>query len=528
RRGGHLEEVDRFDAHFFGISAREAAQMDPQQRLLLEVAWEALENAGRPPETLAGGRTGVFIGISCDDYARTRQDRGDHIDAYSAPGAAFSMAANRLSYQWDLRGPSMAVDTACSSSLVAVHQACQSLRRGECDLALAGGVNLILSPGWSISFTKARMLSPDGRCKAFDADADGYVRGEGCGVLVLKPLADAQRDRDDIVAVLKGSAVNQDGRTNGLTAPNGLSQEAVIAEALADARVEPARIDLVEAHGAGTSLGDPIEMNALKNALTPGRPPDRPCRISSVKTNIGHLEAAAGVMGLIKTALSLRHEEMPPHLHLKKLNPHIRIGDAPLSIPTTSRPWPRGDRARLAGVSSFGFGGTNAHVILSEAPLPRASKEVEAAAPPRELPFTISAKSDAALAALAKRYIDWLERRPETPLADLCFSANTGRARLDHRLAVVADSTARLRERLRVFTRGRVPDPFTFSGSRVGAEPGIAFLFPDHGSPDVDAAAALRETWPLSRRTADRCREILDRIQSKTRPPFARGGANAP
>ena len=326
RFGGFLEDVDLFDPHFFGISPREATRMDPQQRLLLEVSWEALENAFIPPQSLAGTRTGVFVGISSYDYSRLQFDDPEMIDAYAGTGNAHSIAANRLSYIYDLRGPSMAVDTACSSSLVATHLACQSLRNGESDLALAGGVNLILTPELTITFSQARMLSPDGHCKTFDANADGYVRGEGCGVIVLKRLADALRDGDHILALIRGSAVNQDGRSNGLTAPNGLAQQEVIRYALAEAGVAPQQIGYVEAHGTGTPLGDPIEISSLRAVLDDGESNGR-VLVGSVKTNIGHLESAAGIAGLIKSVLALQNEAIPPHLHLKEVNPYLSLED---------------------------------------------------------------------------------------------------------------------------------------------------------------------------------------------------------
>ncbi|HRJ76204.1 MAG TPA: polyketide synthase, partial [Anaerolineales bacterium] len=367
RFGGFLDNVDLFDPHFFGISPREAARMDPQQRLLLEVSWEAFENAFISPQSLAGTRTGVFVGISSSDYSRLQFDDPERIDAYAGTGNAHSIAANRLSYVFDLRGPSMAVDTACSSSLVSVHLACQSLRSGESDLALAGGVNLILTPELTITFSQARMLSPDGRCKTFDANADGYVRGEGCGVVILKRLSDAMRDGDNILALVRGSAVNQDGRSNGLTAPNGLAQQDVIRHALTQAQVLPNQISYVEAHGTGTPLGDPIEMASLRAVLGEEESGNR-VFVGSVKTNIGHLESAAGIAGLIKVVLAMQNEAIPPHLHLKEINPYLSIDGSRLEIGTYLRPWKRPEQSRFAGVSSFGFGGTNAHIVLSDAP----------------------------------------------------------------------------------------------------------------------------------------------------------------
>ncbi|MGH9764174.1 MAG: type I polyketide synthase, partial [Blastocatellia bacterium] len=364
--GGFVEAVDEFDAEFFGVSPREAEMMDPQQRMLLEVAWQALENAGIAPEQLAGSRTGVFIGISNMDYSKLMVRRPEAADPYFGTGAAHSIAANRISFFLDLRGPSLAVDTACSSSLVALHQACQSLRHGECDLALVGGANLILAPELTRAFAQAGMMSPNGRCRTFDKQADGYVRGEGCGVVVIKRMRDALRDSDPMLALVKGSALNQDGRTNGLTAPSGFAQEEVIAQALVNAGVRPEEIDYVEAHGTGTQLGDPIEMKSILKTLNTS---DRRAElyVGSVKTNIGHLESAAGIAGLIKVVLALAHEAIPPHLHLRDINPLMPLSGTTVRIPSAIIPWPAGPRKRFAGISSFGFGGTNAHVVVEEA-----------------------------------------------------------------------------------------------------------------------------------------------------------------
>ncbi|NDJ18418.1 beta-ketoacyl synthase N-terminal-like domain-containing protein [Myxacorys almedinensis] len=367
RWGGFLHHVDQFDPHFFGISPREAARIDPQHRLLMEVAWEALEDAGYAPEQLAGSQTGVFVGIASSDYSQQQFSCPDAIDAYAGTGNAHSMAANRLSYLLDLRGPSLAVDTACSASLVAVHLASQSLHSQDCDVAIVGGVNLILNPQLTIALSKANMMAPDGRCKPFDAAANGYVRSAGCGVVVLKRLTEARREGDRVLAILRGSAVNEDGRSNGLTAPNGLAQQSVIRQALVRAGVEPAQISYVEAHGTGTSLGDPIEVESLKAVLLQARSANQGCAIGSVKANIGHLEAAAGIAGLIKTVLALQHRQILPQLHLHQINPLIALQSTPFSIPTSLQSWNVESGNRFAGVSSFGFGGTNAHVVLEEA-----------------------------------------------------------------------------------------------------------------------------------------------------------------
>jgi acyl transferase domain-containing protein/acyl-CoA synthetase (AMP-forming)/AMP-acid ligase II/acyl carrier protein len=505
RWGGFLQGVDLFDAPFFRISPREAAHMDPQQRLLLEVTWEALEHAGLAPDKLAGSETGVFIGISSNDYSQLRNSDPRLIDAYVGTGNAHSIAANRLSYFFDLRGPSIAIDTACSSSLVAVHQACQSLRDRECSMALAGGVNVILSPDLTIAFSQAQMMSSDGRCKTFDDDADGYVRAEGCGLVVLKPLSSALRDGDTVLAVLRGSAVNQDGRSNGLTAPNGLAQEAVIRRALYNASVSPEQISYVEMHGSSTPLGDPIEFESLKAVLMPKRSPDQTCVIASVKTNIGHLEAAAGIAGLIKVVLSLQHGEIPPHLHLKKLNRHISLNGTTFLISRERQAWPVSKR-RLAGVSAFGFGGTNAHVIVEEAPgqiLP--INEVER--PVHVL--ALSAQSKTALQALAGRYVTWLTANQGASAADISFSANTGRAHFTHRLAVMATTTGQLRERLEAYVTGGTPQGVQSGKLHNKERPRVAFLFTGQGSQYLGMGRQLYDTQPTFRHALERCDELL-------------------
>jgi Polyketide synthase modules and related proteins len=506
RWGGFLEHVDLFDPYFFGISPREAGSMDPQQRLVLEVSWEALENAGQAAEKLAGSQVGVFIGISTNDYSQRQFSDPAAIDAYAGTGNALSIAANRLSYLLDLRGPSLAVDTACSSSLVAVHYADQSLRSGECSLALAGGVNLMLSPELTITFSQARMMASDGRCKTFDAEADGYVRGEGCGIVVLKRLSDALKERDTILAVVRGSAINQDGRSNGLTAPSGAAQQAVIRQALENARLSPDQICYVETHGTGTPLGDPIEFRALAAVLGEGRAPDQPCVLGSVKTNIGHLEAAAGIAGLIKAVLLLQNEEIPPHLHLKKINPHLPLKNTPFVIATERRSLPQGTKPRFVGVSSFGFGGTNAYVVLEEAPISElAQVEVER---PQHL-LTLSGKTEEALKQVAVRYADYLAANPSLALADFCFSANTGRSHFNHRLSVVAGSATQARKKLAAFIAGQEPTG-VFKGQVLSInKPKLAFLFTGQGSQYIGMGHQLYETQPSFRQVLGRCDEIL-------------------
>ncbi len=508
RWGGFLDAVDQFDPQFFGIAPREALPMDPQQRLLLEVTWEALEHAGQAPDKLSGSRTGVFVGICTSDYATLQLKSGDPtlLNAYFGSGAAHSIAAGRLSYVLGLQGPSLAVDTACSSSLVALHLACHSLRSGECRMALVGGVNLILSPDASITFAKSRMLASDGRCKTFDASADGFSEGEGCGVVVLKRLADALADGDRVLALIRGTAVNQDGPSGGLTVPNGPAQEAVIREALAGAGVEPAAIDYVEAHGTGTSLGDPIEVQALAAVLGEARPAGRPLMLGSVKSNLGHLEAAAGLAGLIKLVLALQHEEIPPHLHFQKPNPHVPWHALPVVVPTERVPWPSGSRRRLAGLSSFGFSGTNAHVVVEEAPAagPRAASVDR----PLHL-VTLSAKSDAALRELAGRLERYLAEEPAASLADVCFTANAGRAQFAHRVAILADSTAGMREAAAAVAAGQVPPGVVRGQLESPDRPKLAFLFTGQGAQYVGMGRRLYETQPTFRRALEHCDKLL-------------------
>ncbi|MFB1483783.1 beta-ketoacyl synthase N-terminal-like domain-containing protein [Corallococcus sp. RDP092CA] len=507
RHGAFLEGVDRFDAPFFGIAPREAAMMDPQQRLLLEVGWEALERSGISPASLAGSRTGVFVGLMNVDYLRLT-NQPELVDLYSATGSYPSVAAGRLSYVLGLRGPSLVVDTACSSSLVAVHLACQSLRAKESHLALAGGVNLILSPLPYLLECRARMLSPDGRCKTFDASADGFSRGEGCGVIVLKRLSDALADDNPILALIRGSAVNQDGRSSGLTVPMGPAQEEVIREALANAGVSAAEVSLVEAHGTGTPLGDPIELGALGATYGHERPVERPLLVGSVKTNVGHLESAAGIAGLMKLVVSLQHEAIPPHLHLSHPNPRVPWSELPLEIPTTLRPWPAGSGKRLAGVSAFGFSGTNAHVVIEEAPAPKA-RAVAPLGKRTEQLLVLSAASEPALRAQADQYARHLEAHPDQDLGDLCFTASTGRAHLPFRLGVLGSTAEALRSKLEGLAQGRPVEGSTQGRTQAGASPRVAFQFPDGGADFASLGRELSAAQPVCRETLDTCDRVL-------------------
>ncbi|BCL17963.1 type I polyketide synthase [Micromonospora sagamiensis] len=508
RDGGFLDQVDRFDPGFFGLSLGEAASMDPQQRLLLEVAWEALEHAGQVPSRLAGTHTDVYVGISTWDYSLLLG--GAPIRGLS--GTAFSIAANRLSYVFDLHGASMAVDTACSSSLVAVHLACRSLRAGTARLALAGGVNVMLWPETTAAFSQVGMLSPDGRSRTFDASANGYVRGEGAGIVVLKRLSDALADGDRVLAVVRGSAVNQDGHSNGLTAPNGVAQEAVIRAALADARTVGHRVDYVEAHGTGTTLGDPIEVRALAAALGPGRDPEHPLILGSVKTNTGHLEAAAGITGLIKVALGLHHGEIPPHLHLRELNPHVEWSELPLRVATTRTAWPSPAGQRIAGVSSFGFGGTNAHIVLGDAPAPVGAAPVDPASveqrPVRLL--TISGRSEDALRDQARRYAERLAAPPTPTLAALCHTTNARRTHFAHRAAVPVTDLDTARAALTALAAGDTPDGLHRGTVGTGTRRRLAFVFPGQGGQHLDMGRELYRTESVFRRTIDRIAELFD------------------
>ncbi|MGW1738581.1 type I polyketide synthase [Nocardia sp. NPDC001965] len=493
RSGGYLDRVDTFDAAFFGISGRIAEQMDPQQRQLLEVAWETFEDAGTVPGSCAGSRTGVFIGACSQDYGalQSAPSEVEGLGPHSATGTFMSIVSNRLSYTFDLRGPSMTIDTACSSSLVAVHLAVESLRRGESELALAGGVNLMLTPQFGIALSQAAMLSPDGRSRAFDASANGYVRGEGVGLVLLKPLSAARADGDRIYALIHGSAVNQDGRTQGITVPSGESQEANFRAALAAAGVAPAEIGYVEAHGTGTPVGDPIEANALGRVLGDGRERGRAALLGSIKTNIGHLEAAAGIAGLIKAALCVRNRRVPASLHYRAGNPDIDFGNLPIAVAATGQPWPEGYSVAYASVNSFGFGGTNANVVLGEA-IAETGVTAEPIGPESgPAVLTFSARSAAALDLLTERHAAALER----PGADLvAHSAATALRRGHHefRRAVVAADAAEAVAKLRA-------DEVITGQVRRGGSGKIAFVFNGQGPQWYAMGRTLLQTSPVYR-----------------------------
>ena len=503
-RGGFLDEVDTFDAPFFHITAREANDLDPQQRILLETSRAALEHAGVRPESLAGSRTGVFTGIFTHDYEYLKLRKSDPADigAHFSTGNSASLAAGRVAYVLGLHGPTLAVDTACSSSLVAVHLACRSVATGESDLALASGVNLMLSPELCLSFSRAGMLSPQGRCATFAADADGYVRGEGCGVVVLKRLQAALADGDPIWGVVRGTAINHDGASNGLTAPNGLAQERVMRAALAAARVEPREIVYVEAHGTGTTLGDAVELSVLTEVFGADRSMDSPLWIGSVKTNIGHTEAAAGIAGLIKVLLAMRHRTLPKHLHYGAPNPEVDLRRIPARVPTESCPWTGLGGAPLrAGISSFGFSGTNAHVIVEEAP--RAEVEEPRAEAAEAHLLTLSAKTGPALERTARRIAGYLKEAPATRAVDLCHTAAMGRSHFDHRLALVAGSTAELVKELE-----RALPALADTKAR-SSPPRSAWLFSGQGSQYERMGRALYEREPAFRAELQRGAALL-------------------
>ena len=507
--GGFLDNIDQFDPFFFGISPIEAKYMDPQQRLLLELSCEALEDAGQVSAHLDGTKTGVFIGISINEYSHLQFSDPSLITSHSGTGSALSIAANRISYFFNFRGPSMAVDTACSSSLAAVHLACQSLRNGECGMALAGGVNVILSPAHSIAFTKAGVLAPDGRCKTFDARANGYVRGEGGGVLVLKPLSSALADGDPVHALILGSAMSQDGRTNGLIAPSREAQEAMLREAYRAAGISPGSVQYVEAHGTGTLLGDSMEAQALGAVLGANRV-HGPCAIGSVKTNIGHLEAAAGIAGLIKVVLSLKHRAIPPSLHYQSPNPHIPFAALNLQVQQELNAWPPGAGPAQAGVSSFGFGGTNVHVVIREPDNIKhaGDEQLPAAAPACHL-LPLSANSEETLRSLAGDFQEMLAADYSVAIKDLCYAAGVRRGQYDYRLAVIGNSRKELYTGLQAFLSGE-PDPNLFPASRVpDRQPGLAFVFSGQGGQWYGMGRELLKQEPVFFETMQRIDRII-------------------
>ncbi|NEO38510.1 MAG: type I polyketide synthase [Moorea sp. SIOASIH] len=528
RYGGFLNKLQEFDNNFFGISPKEAIHLDPQQRLLLEVSWEALENSGKNPQQLQGSPTGVFIGICGNDYTQRIFSQGpEQFDAYVATGNAHSTASGRISYILGLIGPNLAVDTACSSSLVSIHLACSSLRNQECNLALSGGVNLLLSQEFSINFSKARMLSFDGRCKTFDTSADGFVRGEGCGIVVLKRLSDAVADQDNILAVIRGSAINQDGDTSGLTVPNGPSQQSVIRQALANGEVDPTSVSYLEAHGTGTALGDPIEVEAIGTVFGKTHSVEQPLIIGSVKTNIGHTEGAAGIAGLLKLVLQLQHQQIAPSLHFNQPNPYINWSQLPVKVSTQLTPWQTNEKSRIAGVSSFGFSGTNAHVILEEAPIEGNRQQATGNSEDYRKGnsedylersvhlLTLSAKTETAFDELVSSYQNYLPTHPELGVGDICYTANTGRAHFNHRLAVIAQNQQELVEKLREHQEGEeVAGIFSGKLPNNTTAPKIALLFTGQGSQYVNMGRQLYQQAATFREAINQCDDILKTVET--------------
>jgi thioester reductase-like protein len=510
RQAGFVSNVDRFDPAFFGISPREASQMDPQHRLMLEVSWEALEDAGLPLERIAGaplgasGVTGVFVGVSSHEYAlvHTLESIGTH----SSTGQAGCMAANRISYAFDLVGPSVAVDTACSSALTAVHLACVSLRNGESSVALAGGVNIFIDPTTFVSFSNLSMLSPDSRCQAFDARANGFARGEGAGVVVLKPLSRALADGDRVYAVILGSGVNQDGHSQGLTFPSLASQEKLLQTVYAQVGMQPSQVCFVEAHGTGTAAGDPVEATAIGRVLGQGRMAGQGVWLGSVKTNIGHLEAAAGIAGLIKACLALHHRLLPRNLHFEQPNPRIPFADLGLRVPITSVPLD-GPAPLVAGVNSFGFGGANAHVILAEAPA------VTESAAPDQPPYllTLSAKSPQTLQALAESYQAFLGSTPAS-LLDICRTASVRRTHHPYRLGVTGSSVGELKQRLQAHLAEQKPPGVAAGHVMPGQRPRLAFVFSGQGTQWWGMGRELIKREPVFRDVIERCEHVIQTL----------------
>ena len=503
KMGGFITDVEQFDPTFFGISPREADMMDPQQRLLLTVSWEALENAGIATSPILNQKIGVFVAIATNDYMHlllTEMGLED-VDAYTLTGNDPATASGRIAYALGLHGPAISVDTACSSSLVALHLACQSLRQKECETAVVSGVNLLLSPLNTVAFCRMNAMSPDGICRTFDAGANGYVRGEGCGAIVVKRLSSALADGDKIWAVVRGSAVNQDGRSAGLTVPDGNAQQRVIRSALAIAGIQPHQISYIEAHGTATPIGDAIELSSLNELFHEGRSADNRLLIGSVKTNFGHLEGAAGMASLMKGILALHHQVIPPHLHFETPNPRVDWENSPLQVVQSLTDWQTNGGTRLAGVNGFGISGTNAHIILEEPP---AEVEMPASPQPAYL-FTLSAWSEAGLTASAERMLGWLATNPQADLGQVCYTANCKRAHFNWRLGLVVRSLAELQESLATFVAGEMPALGNAGKCRTHIAPPVSFLFGGQGGQRVGMGHHLYQHYPAFRAVVDAC-----------------------
>ena len=512
RRGGFVDGIDQFDPQFFGISPREAPYVDPQHRLLLETAWEAMEDAGIVLDFERGTDLALFVGISHNDYQVIQGSPWDSygISPHSPTGTAHSIAANRISYCFNLRGPSVALDTACSSALTAVHVACEHIWAGHGEAALAGGVTVMITQGGFIGFSQASMLSPDGHCKAFDASANGFVRGEGAGMVILKRLSKAIEDGDSIHAVIVGTATNQDGHTNGISLPSAEAQARLVREACKHAGIAPSQLGFVEAHGTGTAVGDPIEAHALAEALCADRPAEAPLAIGSVKTNLGHLETAAGIAGLLKAALVLKHGQIPASLHFETPNPHIDFTALKLRVPTALEAFPKMNGARMAGVNSFGFGGSNSHVILMEPP-PRPHPVTLASDADRAWPLMLSARSEGALRASASRLSEWLEAKEKSNgaspvLPDLTYTLGARRNHHQHRLTVVARSHAEMIQELKAYALSQAAPKVRIAFTpRREQPPRVAFIMSGQGPQWWGMGRELMEHEPIFCRMIEAC-----------------------